>query len=131
MWQYRKGIGGVGRGVIFTLSQSEWLTVVCATCGLPRYCRHWFRLYGYFIFCNKNSNITAILTCILTVGLELACNQGSCGGISLKILAFEKIPPHEPRASSIPTVRIRILSIQLSKLISSLRDSVSILLTEK
>ena len=49
---------------------------------------------------------------ILTVELELACNRGSCGGISLKTFAFGKIPPHEPRlhASSSPTVRIRILS---------------------
>ena len=49
----------------------------------------------------------------LTVGMEPACNQGPCGGISLKqIFAFENIPPHEPRlqASSILTVRIGILS---------------------
>ena len=31
---------------------------------------------------------------ILTVGLELTCHRGSCWGISLKIFAFEKIPPH-------------------------------------
>ena len=28
---------------------------------------------------------------ILTVGLELACNRGFCGELSLKIFAFEKI----------------------------------------
>ena len=34
---------------------------------------------------------------ILTVELEQACNRGSCRGMSLKIFAFEKIPPHEPQ----------------------------------
>ena len=45
---------------------------------------------------------------------ELACNRGSCGGIFSNANIFDDIPPHEPRlqASSIPTVRIRILSIR-------------------
>ena len=34
---------------------------------------------------------------ILGIELELACNRSSCGGISLKIFACEKIAPHEPR----------------------------------
>ena len=50
---------------------------------------------------------------ILAVELELACNRGLCGGISLKTFAFEKIPPHEPRlqASSSPTMRIAEVNI--------------------
>ena len=66
------------------------------------------------MFCSINANLQIDNIRILTVGLELACNRGSCGGISLQIFAFEKIPPHEPRlqASSSPTVRIRILSIR-------------------
>ena len=37
------------------------------------------------------------LFCILGIELDLACSGGSCGGISLKIFACEKIAPHEPR----------------------------------
>ena len=50
---------------------------------------------------------------ILGIELELACNRSSCGGISLKIFACERIAPHEPRlqASSSSIPRIRILSI--------------------
>ena len=32
---------------------------------------------------------------ILGIELELDCNGGSCGGISSKIFACEKIAPHE------------------------------------
>ena len=59
--------------------------------------------------------------CILTVGLELACNRGLCGEMSLKIFEFEKIPPHEPRlqVNCSLTVRIRILSItSMTRLLS-------------
>ena len=44
----------------------------------------------------------------LSIALELACNGGSCGGISLKIFACKKIAPYEPRlqdsSSSIPRI---------------------------
>ena len=51
--------------------------------------------------------------CILTVGLELACNGSSCVGIFSNANIFNDIPPHKPRlqASSSSTVRILILSI--------------------
>ena len=51
---------------------------------------------------------------ILSIGLELPCNGGSCGGIYLKVFAFEKILPHWPplHASSSPILRIRIWSIE-------------------
>ena len=39
---------------------------------------------------------------ILGIELELACNGGSLGGISLKIFACEKITLHEPRLQASP-----------------------------
>ena len=48
---------------------------------------------------------------VLGIELELACNGGSRGGISLKIFAREKIGPHKTRvqasSSSIPRIRNR------------------------
>ena len=45
---------------------------------------------------------------ILGIGLELACDGGSCGGISLE-RDFEKTPPHQPhlQASFNPIPGIR------------------------
>ena len=50
---------------------------------------------------------------ILSIGLELACNRGSCGEISLEIFALEKIPLPGPllQGSPSPIVGIRIWSI--------------------
>ena len=48
---------------------------------------------------------------ILGIEMELACNGGSCEGISLKIFACEKIASYESRlqasSSSIPRIRNR------------------------
>ena len=51
--------------------------------------------------------------------MELASNQGSCGGIFSNANIFNDMPLHEPRlqASSSPTVRIRILSISFKQLV--------------
>ena len=69
---------------------------------------------------------------ILSIELELACNGGSCGGISLKIFACEKIALHEPRlqtsSSSIPRIRnkpIRIAFFQCDKSILMLHFDTS------
>ena len=35
----------------------------------------------------------------------VACNRGSCGGISLKLFAFEKIPPYESPLQAIVPVQ--------------------------
>ena len=52
---------------------------------------------------------------ILTVGLELAYNEGSCGEYQLNL----KTPPHQPllHVGASPTVRIRISPIRVAVLV--------------